>query len=144
MPPLLLVPIAALLVGAVAILSGVFSRAHARRLKADQRMAMIARGMRADEIATLLGTTDDDRPAPPDPHRSLALARRTGIILCASGVGLAIFFIVLALILQVREVYAGAAVGIIPIAVGIGFFIDYQLQKRDLSRFGLEVDTPAR
>jgi len=38
-----------------------------------------------------------------------------------------------------RDVLAGAAVGIIPLAIGIGFFIDYNLQKRELSRFGLEV-----
>jgi hypothetical protein len=36
-------------------------------------------------------------------------------------------------------VLAGAAVGLMPLAVGIGFVIDYHLQKRDLSRFGLEV-----
>jgi hypothetical protein len=33
----------------------------------------------------------------------------------------------------------GAAVGIIPLAIGIGFFVDYNLQKRELSRFGVEV-----
>jgi hypothetical protein len=39
-----------------------------------------------------------------------------------------------------------AAAGIIPIAIGVGFWIDYKLQARDLARFGLEVDTqnPAR
>ena len=42
-------------------------------------------------------------------------------------------------ILQVREVLAVAAAGLIPLAIGIGFFIDYNLQKRELSRFGLEV-----
>jgi hypothetical protein len=39
-----------------------------------------------------------------------------------------------------------AAAGIIPIAIGLGFWIDYKMQARDLARFGLEVDaqTPAR
>ena len=55
------------------------------------------------------------------------------------GVGLTLFFITLSYILQERDVLAGAAVGIIPLAIGIGFFIDYNLQKRELSRFGLEV-----
>jgi hypothetical protein len=41
--------------------------------------------------------------------------------------------------LNERDVLAGAAVGIIPFAIGIGFFVDYNLQKRELSRFGLEV-----
>src|SRR5947209_1998151 len=139
-----MIPITALLVGAVAIVAGVLSQAHSVRMKADQRMAMIARGMRAEDIALLLGNSDDTRPSTPvkDPLRSLANARRTGIVLCSTGIGLAIFFVVLALVLQVREVYSGAAVGLIPLCIGIGFFIDYQLQKRELSRFGLEVDAP--
>jgi hypothetical protein len=31
-------------------------------------------------------------------------------------------------------------------AIGVGFWIDYKMQARDLARFGLEVDTqnPAR
>jgi hypothetical protein len=33
------------------------------------------------------------------------------------------------------------AAGIIPIAIGLGFFVDYKMQARDLARFGLEVDT---
>lgn len=138
-----MIPITALLVGAVAIVSGVLSQAHSRRMKADQRMAMIARGMRAEDIALLLGNNDDARPAPPakDPLRSLGNARRTGIILCSTGIGLAVFFITLAIVLRERDVYSGAAIGLIPICIGIGFFIDYHLQKRELARFGLEVDT---
>jgi hypothetical protein len=50
-----------------------------------------------------------------------------------------LFFISLYVILNERDVLAGAAVGIIPLAIGIGFFVDYNLQKRELSRFGLEV-----
>ena len=135
------IPVAALLVGAVAILSGVLSQAHSRRLKAEQRMAMVARGMKAEDIALLLGNYDDDRPAPVarDPMRSLGNARRAGIVLCSTGIGLAVFFVVLALVLQVREVFSGAAVGLIPLAIGVGFFVDYGLQKREMARFGGEV-----
>jgi hypothetical protein len=32
------------------------------------------------------------------------------------------------------------AAGLIPFAIGIGFFVDYKMQARDLARFGLEVD----
>jgi hypothetical protein len=48
-------------------------------------------------------------------------------------------------IVQDRDVLTVAAAGLIPLAIGIGFFIDYNLQKRELSRFGLEVeaDLPA-
>jgi uncharacterized protein DUF6249 len=87
----------------------------------------------------VLGTGNEDKPPVKDPLRSLGNARRAGIVLVSVGVGLTLFFIVLSFIVQVREVLAGAAAGIIPLAIGIGFFIDYNLQKRELSRFGLEV-----
>jgi hypothetical protein len=74
-----------------------------------------------------------------DPLQSVANTRRIAIVLISSGIGLALFFIVLSLIVTERDVLAGAAVGLMPLAVGVGFLIDYHLQKRDLSRFGLEV-----
>lgn len=136
----LIIPLGAFLVAIVAIVSGIWSQAHHVRVKAEQRMAMIARGMSIQEIERLLGTTDDEvRPAK-DPLRSLGNARRAGIVLVSTGVGLILFFLVLTEILQVREVLSGAAAGLIPLAIGIGFFIDYRLQKRELSRFGLEVE----
>lgn len=140
------IPLAGLLVGAIAIVCGAFTQAHARRLKAEQRMTMVARGMRAEDIALLLGNASSDNVEAriKDPLRSLGTARRTGIVLCSSGMGLVIFFVVLALVLGEREVYSGAAIGLVPIAIGIGFFIDYQLQKREMSRFGLELETPPR
>ena len=62
------------------------------------------------------------------------------------GAGVVIFGLVLTAILQVREVLSVAAAGLIPLAIGIGFFVDYALQKRELSRFGLEVaaDQPSQ
>lgn len=137
----LIIPLGAFVVAIVAIISGIWLDGHRRRLTAEQRMAMLARGIPIAEIERLLGTSDDEgkRPAK-DPLRSLGIARRTGIVLVSTGVGLVLSFLVLAAILQVREVLAGAAAGFIPLAIGVGFFIDYNLQKRELSRFGLEVD----
>jgi len=126
-------------VAIVAIVSGVVSEGNRQRLTAEQRMAMIARGMPADDIDRLLTKAIVDSRPVKDPMQSLANARRTAIVLISSGIGLALFFIVLAYILSERDVLAGAAVGLMPLAVGIGFVIDYNLQKRDLSRFGLEV-----
>jgi hypothetical protein len=74
-----------------------------------------------------------------DPLRSLGNARRTGIVLVSVGAGVIVFGFVLTAILQVREVLAVSASGLIPLAIGIGFFVDYGLQKRELARFGLEV-----
>jgi hypothetical protein len=132
------VPVAGCLVGIVAIVSGIWFEAQQRRNKAEQRMAMIARNVPIAEIERLLGTGEDEKRTR-DPLRSLGNARRTGIVLVSTGVGLALFFITLAVILQERDVLSGAAIGIIPLAIGIGFFVDYNLQMRELSRFGLEV-----
>ena len=133
------VPLGAFAVAIVAIVSGAVSEASRQRLTAEQRMAMVARGMPADDIDKLLTkATVDGRPVK-DPVQGLANTRRIAIVLISSGIGLALFFIVLSFIVHNREVLAGAAVGLMPLAVGIGFVIDYHLQKRDLSRFGLEV-----
>jgi hypothetical protein len=86
-----------------------------------------------------MGAGNEEKPPVKDPLRSLSNARRTGIVLVSVGLGLTLFFVALSFILQERDVLSGAAVGIIPLAIGIGFFIDYNLQKRELSRFGLEV-----
>jgi hypothetical protein len=133
-----IVPVAGCAVGAVAIVSGIWFEAQQRRNKAEQRMAMIARGVPIAEIERLLGSGDEEKRVR-DPLRSLGNARRAGIVLVSLGVGLVLFFVALSAVVQVREVLAGAAVGLIPLAIGVGFFVDYNLQKRELSRFGLEV-----
>jgi hypothetical protein len=134
-----IVPVAGCMVGIVAIISGIWLDGHKRRIKSEERIAMISRGVPIAEIEKVLGPGNEEKPPVKDPLRSLGNARRTGIVLVSVGVGLTLFFIVLSYVLHERDVLAGAAVGIIPLAIGIGFFIDYNLQKRELSRFGLEV-----
>jgi len=126
-------------VAIVAIVSGVVNEAQRQRLTAEQRMAMVARGMPVEDIDKLLTKANVDGKPVKDPLQSVANTRRIAIVLISSGIGLALFFIVLSLIVTERDVLAGAAVGLMPLAVGVGFLIDYHLQKRDLSRFGLEV-----
>jgi hypothetical protein len=136
-----IVPLGAFMVAIVAIVAGIWSDANAKRLKADQRMAMIARGMSVAEMEQVLGKPGEilDEKRLKDPLRSLGNARRTGIVLVSAGIGIVLFFVVLEVVIGVREILSGAAAGLIPLAIGIGFFIDYQLQKRELSRFGLEL-----
>ena len=45
-----------------------------------------------------------------------------------------LFFVLLASILRVREVMSGAAVGLIPLAIGVGLLIDARIQTRELER----------
>jgi hypothetical protein len=134
-----IVPVAGCVVGIVAIICGIWLEGHKRRIKSEERIAMISRGVPLAEIEKMLGVGDEEKPPVKDPLRSLGNARRAGIVLVSVGVGLILFFLVLTEILHVREVLSGAAAGLIPLAIGVGFFIDYTLQKRELSRFGLEV-----
>jgi hypothetical protein len=138
----ILVPLGAFVVAIVAIVSGIVGQAHARRIKAEQRMAMVQRGMTVEQIDLLLKPTKDDGEEEiktKDPLRSLGNARRTGIVLVSVGLGIVLFGSVLAIIERDRDTLCVAACGLIPLAIGIGFFADYSLQKRELARFGLEV-----
>jgi len=134
-----IVPVAGCVVGIVAIVSGIWLDGHKRRIKSEERIAMISRGVPLAEIERVMGAGNEEKPPVKDPLRSLGNARRTAIVLVSVGAGLTLFFVALSAILQERDVLSGAAIGIIPLAIGIGFFIDYNLQKRELSRFGLEV-----
>lgn len=155
-----IVPVAAILLAAIAVVSNAISRAHAHRLKAEQRMAMVARGMKAEDIAALLDQSPEEldahnareaflniatnRPAAyRDPMFRLLGARRTAIILTSIGLGAILFFVILAQIEGDRDIYSGAAAALIPLAIGIGFFIDYHLQKRDFEAMRANVDPPA-
>jgi hypothetical protein len=132
-----MIPLGAFLVGIVAIVSGVVGGAYKQRLKTEQRLAMLARGMSAGDIEKVLSA---DGRAAKDPLQGIANTRRTAIVLISTGVGIMLFFLVLAWIVNEHHVLSGGAIGLIPISIGVGFLIDYNLQKRDLSRFGLEVE----
>ncbi len=144
-----IVPVAVFVWLSILAVAKVVGQVHARRLAADQRIAMVQHGMTPEQIAVVLQRTKEDEvelgAKINDPLRSLGNARRTAVVLVSMGVGLVVFGLLLTEILQVREVLTVAAAGLIPAAIGIGFFVDYNLQKRELSRFGLEVgaESPA-
>jgi len=137
-----IVPVAVFAWLAIAGLVQMIGSVQKRRIQSEERMAMVQRGMSVDQINQLLKPADKDieeAAKTRDPLRSLANARRTGVVLVSIGIGIVLFGFLLASILQVREVLAVSACGLIPLAIGIGFFVDYALQKRELARFGLEV-----
>ena len=131
-----MIPLGAFVVGIVAIVSGIAGGAYKQRLKTEQRLAMLARGMSAGEIEKVLSA---DGRAAKDPLQGIASTRRTAIVLISTGIGIMLSFLVLAWVVNEHEVLSGGAFGLIPLSIGVGFFIDYNLQKRDLSHFGLEV-----
>jgi hypothetical protein len=131
-----MVPLGAFLVGIVAIVAGVVGGAYKQRIKADQRLAMLARGMSVGDIEKVLSA--EGRSAR-DPIQGIASTRRTAIVLISTGIGIILSFMVLAWIVDEHHVLSGGAFGLIPLCIGIGFLIDYAMQKRELAHFGLEV-----
>jgi hypothetical protein len=88
-----------------------------RKLRTEERLAALARGT---EI-------------PMEPELSqFARSRRAGILLVSGGLGFMIMFAVIARVVGEPETLVASAVGILPLAVGIGYFVDAALIHRDL------------
>jgi hypothetical protein len=120
---------------------GIYSEMDQRRTRSQERMTLLARGMSIEDIERLQRQVQNEDAS--DPVRTMNNIRRTALSLFGSGAGLVLFGLLLAAILQMRVLLIVAAAGLIPIAIGVGFWIDYKMQARDLARFGLEVDTTA-
>ncbi len=86
-----------------------------RQLKTEEKLAAIAKGV----------------AVPLEPELSqVARSRRAGILLVAGGLGYALTF---ALIGRVEpDAFTAAAFGIIPTAIGFGYFLDSAMVRRDL------------
>ena len=123
--------------------SGIYSEMRGKELRTQERIAMLNRGVPLAEVESLMAHANEQEKKVRDPLRSLANARRTAIVLLSVGVGLGIFGFLLALIVQERDVLVVSAVGVINLCIGAGFLIDYNMQKRELARFGMEVDSEA-
>ena len=112
------------------VVAGVWSNNRANELKSQERLAAIARGVplppTVEELAIIHGKPSVDGT------RRRGSVRRAGIVLLGCAAGLILFFIALAAVLQERDVLCGAAVGLIPLGVGIGLLIDARIQTREL------------
>jgi hypothetical protein len=60
-----------------------------------------------------------------------ARSRRAGILLGSGAIGFIVTFALIARIQADRDVWTVAALGIIPLAVGVGYFVDWRLIHRD-------------
>lgn len=88
-----------------------------RKLRTEERLAALARGA---EI-------------PVEPEMShYAKSRRAGILLVSGGVGFIVMFAMIARIVGESETLVGSAIGVLPLAVGLGYFVDAALVRRDL------------
>ena len=111
--------------------AGIWSGIRNREIQSHERLAAIAKGLpippTVEELAIMHG-----RPSV-DAKRRYANIRLSGIILLGSAAGIILFFIALSAVLQVRPVLCGAAVGLIPLGIGIGMLLDTHIQKKEMS-----------
>jgi Domain of unknown function (DUF6249) len=112
------------LIGLVAVilflaipLGGLYTYYRVRKLRTEERLAALARGV---EI-----------PMEPEVNQA-ARSRRNGILLVAGAIGYVAMFGVIARVADEPDTWAAAAVGFIPLAIGIGYFIDSMLVRRDM------------
>jgi hypothetical protein len=96
-------------------LGAMYTYYHIRKLRSQERLAAIARGV---EIPM--------EPEPPQGTRS----RRWGILLVTGALGYIAAFGSIARFAE-PDAWGAAAFGLIPLAVGIGFFIDWTWIRRD-------------
>jgi hypothetical protein len=96
-------------------LAAIYAWYRVRKLRTEERLAAIAKGVSvpmADELP---------------PH---ARSRKAAILLTAGGLGYLITFMLLAR--YESDAMQAAVFGVIPICVGIGYFIDAALVRREM------------
>jgi hypothetical protein len=97
-------------------MAGLYTYYRVKKLRAEERMAAIARGVTVPfetEVA----------PA--------ARSRKYGILLVSGALGFIATFGAIAGITHEPETWAAAAFGFIPLAMGIGYFIDFTLSRSE-------------
>jgi hypothetical protein len=112
------------LIGLVAVVltcglpvAALYTYYRVRKLRTEERLAALARGA---EI-------------PMEPELSqYARSRRSGLLLVCGALGWMIMFAVIARVVDERNTLAAAALGILPLAVGIGYFLDAALIHREI------------
>lgn len=97
-------------------LGALYTYYRVRRLKSEERLAAIARGV--------------DIPVEPEMNQA-ARSRRAGILLVSGAIGFILTFGLIAQVQADRDIWTVAALGIIPLAVGVGYFVDWRMVHHD-------------
>jgi uncharacterized protein DUF6249 len=97
-------------------MAGMYTYYRVKKLRADERMAALARGV----------TIPFETEVSPE-----ARSRKAGTLLVCGAIGFMATFGAIAGIEHEPDTWAAAAFGLIPLAVGIGYFIDFTLSRRE-------------
>jgi hypothetical protein len=95
-------------------MAAMYTYFRVRKLRSEERLAAIARGV--------------DVPMQPELSEA-ARSRRSGILLVAGAVGYIVTFVLIGRVEP--DAMVAATFGVIPLAVGVGFFVDHALIRRD-------------
>jgi hypothetical protein len=106
----------AVILGMSVPLGALYTYYRVRKLRSEERMAAIARGVAI--------------PVEPELNQA-ARSRRAGILLVSGSIGFMLTFALIGQIQSDRDFWTTGVLGIIPLAVGIGFFVDWKLIHRD-------------
>ncbi len=135
-----IVPVAGCAMIGSIVVAGIWSGVRNKEIQSHERLARIAQGLPVEpecDQEVLRRATAQGAPAPKPFGRPSdgAGAQRAGLVLCSIGVGLIVFFAFLAIVLRERDVFSGAAAGIIPLAIGIGFLFDARTRRKTHDRW---------
>jgi hypothetical protein len=111
-----LIGLVAVILGMGVPLGALYTYYRVRKLRSEERLAAIARGV---EI-----------PVEPELTQA-ARSRRAGILLACGALGYIATFGLIAQLQADRDVWTAAAFGIIPLAIGIGYFLDWSMIRSD-------------
>lgn len=109
-----LVGLAAVVMSLGIPMAAMYTFFHVRKLRSEERLAAIARGVNVPMPAEL---------------SEAARSRRSGILLTSGALGYIATFVLIGRVEP--DAMIAATFGVIPLAVGLGFFVDHALIRRD-------------
>jgi hypothetical protein len=111
-----LIGLVAVILGMGVPLGALYTYYRVRKLRSEERLAAIARGVEIPMEAELT---------------QAARSRRAGLLLVSGALGYILTFGLIAQLQADRDVWTATAFGIIPLAIGIGYFLDWSMIRRD-------------
>ena len=111
-----MIPLVAIIMSLGIPIAALYTFYRVRKLRTEERIAALARGV----------------AVPMEPELSqVARSRRYGILFTAGAVGYIITFGIIGRMVD-HDAWIAASFGVIPLALGLGYFVDAFLVRRDL------------